>query len=300
MITQLTCILASILIESANAHNPCHSECEPFKCHGPKKRNFNDCGVNMYRIGDLCYCLPGFFDNGGRCNDYTPFCIERMYNGTAWICQKCESLRDVLLTNGTCTRSTNNATFFVRANLIYTGTSQNKADIDYFYWNRCKSSLDTAGKCLECYPNAFVNATKVCQIPLSDKCTVIDPAITAKCLVANIGFYIDQATGVFSHVLLIASCKSCFGPGMYDCYSCLKYFYCVASPNLESGMCARCHYGCKSCTGPSAVDCTDVNSGYYIERSDPGTLNMVKACQTGCDYCVSGTNCTHCKGLNKH
>lgn len=275
----------------------CHSDCAPYKCHGPTARNCNECGKNMALVGDRCKCTPGWFDDSsGRCKLYVPYCLSVYWDGTSstWKCTQCETTRDVLNADGTCTRDMVTPFFIRKEAGAYTGSTTNKNDVDYFFNKRCKT-LDTLGKCAECYPNAVLNTTTgACDI-FNPKCAVLDPLNPNKCLTGVGGFYPNKTTGQLANCFY--SCKTCTAPGAYDCLSCLNNFYFEKQPNGDTGTCKACSTSCVSCYGPTNLDCTKVLRGQYVEREDQSTLNQVKPCATNCDYCESGTNCTHCGGL---
>jgi proprotein convertase subtilisin/kexin type 5 len=289
--------ILSLLIALINSQITCHSDCVPYKCHGPTSRNCNECGPNMVLVGDQCQCMPGWFDDSsGRCHLNVPYCLSVYWDGAAgiWKCSQCETSRDTLNANGSCTRNLVTP-FFSRSGAgAYTGSTTNKADVDFFFSNRCKT-MDSLGKCLDCYPNARLNPTTgICEIP-DRKCAVLDPANPSRCLTAVGGFYVNKTTGQVGNCFY--SCKSCSGPAPFDCFSCLEGFYFEKQPNVESGTCRNCDSECVSCFGNSSLDCTKVLKGKYVERIESSTLNQVKNCSSGCYHCESSSNCTHCINL---
>jgi hypothetical protein len=270
--------------------NPCHSDCQPFQCHGPTHRNCLSCAGNLLLKGDLCVCKPGYFSVQGRCDVYLPYCAKMQIVNNIVSCVQCQTQRDILdTTTGVCSRSVD-VPFFYRSTAGPSSTStENTTDSGYFYTNRCMT-LDSLGKCLDCYPDSYLSATKTC-VRREQYCDEFDAL--DRCSVSSDSTYIVSQSP-FSVGFCFGTCRTCSATGYYKCYSCYSGYYFEPTPNQITGTCYKCHTKCRSCTGPTEFDCTVAVLGSYVERYDSATLRQVKLCQTGCVDCTSQFNCTRC------
>jgi hypothetical protein len=277
-------LVLSLIIKNLKSAITCHSDCAPNMCHGNSMYTCTKCGPNMKFRGSLCACKPGWFDLNGRCNYNLPFCVEAQKDGAGILqCTKCETSRDDLL-NGQCTRSSK--PFFIRSGDSFTGSANNKLDIDWFFSNLCKT-IGTTKVCQDCHPNSYLNGDKCIA---NDWCEEISPTNSSVCTVPAKGTYFKDKSLVCAE-----GCRACGGPAPRDCLSCNPYFYFTRnSPELTLGTCKACFSDlCLSCSGPGANDCFLPKNGYYIDSSS-GT-NEIKKCPDGCDKCESATNCTLCR-----
>lgn len=281
-------VLAYAMLSTAMAIavNACHSDCIPFKCHGPTKNNCDKCSTNMVLDVDACACKPGWFDDsGGRCNRSVPNCIQMTIVAGQPYCTQCESKRDTL-TNGVCTRSISHP-YFLRAGTAYTESTNNANDISYFITNHCKS-MSANGTCLECYPGRTLDSSNRCWV-VDSYCLRYDS--NNNCVKLKPMQWMESLTPPTVSTCFSA-CKSCTGYGFYDCLSCMPGFYFEsASENSITGSCRVCDSICKSCTGPLSTDCTKTWQGKYIDQEDG---NKVKSCPANCKICSNATMCTHC------
>jgi hypothetical protein len=243
------------------------------------------CGPNMIFRGSLCVCKPGWFDNlGGRCNYQVLNCVEAISNGAGGLqCTKCETSRDTL-SNGQCTRSP--TPFFIRSGDTFTGSTNNKGDIDFFAVNNCKT-LGSTRACADCQPNSYLNGATCTN---TKQCDVVNPLNTSACLVPIKGTYFTDRSMACSR-----GCKACAGQGKYECLSCTDgNYFTRKNPELSLGTCQPCFESrCVSCTGPLANDCFLSQTGTYLDTTT-GTTE-IKNCPVGCDKCESENNCTLCK-----
>jgi hypothetical protein len=284
-------LIAALLVENIKSAIMCHSDCAPGMCHGDSMYTCTQCRPNMVMVSSLCKCKPGWFDLGGRCNYNLPNCVEAVSDGLGGLqCTKCETSRDTLV-SGQCTRSL--APFFIRVGDTFTGSANNKGDIDFFFSSSCKTMASTR-VCADCHPNSFLNSTtgKCDGVAL---CAVIDPANSSKCLTTVDGVYsiISPLQGLACSL----GCKKCAGQAEKECLSCYDgYYFTRKEPTLTVGTCKPCfNTSCAGCSGPNPNDCFKAKRGYYLD-SRPGTTE-VKSCPAGCDMCESATNCSLC--LNK-
>jgi hypothetical protein len=298
-IAAVTCLLLS----SVRAFT-CHSDCAPTKCHGPFKRNCNECAANMELVYDSCQCKTGYFDYQGRCDLYLPYCAEMTVVGGVPACTKCDSLRDTLA-NGACSRDLTKA-FFLRLNSVYTGSENNKADANFFYTGYCKS-LDATGKCLECPPERVLNTvTKKCDLPLLPSFPNEQPYTRGRCIRfkpdnnCSVPLPFFYLTGINNVNRCSLKCRSCSGPSIHECLSCSdRSTYFEPLPNRETGYCKPCNsYECGSCTGPGPQDCTLPRDTFmYLDQTPGPTQNTVFSCAAGCDVCVNSTYCLQCANM---
>ena len=249
--------------------NPCHSDCQPFQCHGPTHRNCLSCTGNLLLKGDLCVCKPGYFSVQGRCDVYLPYCAKMQVLNGVTSCVLCQTKRDVLdPATGTCTRSPD-VPFFYRSTANAASTT-NITDIDYFYTNRCMT-LDADGKCLDCYSDSFLAADKTCQRreTFCDEFDLLD-----RCSVPSSLTYITSQSP-FAVGFCFGACRTCLDTGYYKCYSCSQGYYFEPTPNQITGTCFPCHSKCKSCTGPTGdcricakISATSVDFGWRMESGN--------------------------------
>jgi hypothetical protein len=270
--------------------NPCHSDCQPFQCHGPTHRNCLSCAGNLLLKGDLCVCKPGYFSVQGRCDVYLPYCAKMQIVNNIVACVQCQTQRDILdTTTGVCSRDLATPFFYRSTFSDQSPNLERERDSYNFYSKRCMT-LDADGLCLDCHPDSYLAANKTC-VRRERNCDEFDSL--DRCSVTSDSTY-QVSSSPFAVGFCFGPCKTCQTYGYYKCYSCYSGYYFVPTPNMQTGTCYKCHSKCKSCTGPTELDCSQASVGSYIERSDLATLNQVKLCPYGCLDCTSAYNCIKC------
>lgn len=86
-----TMSLLSLLLRQVLAQNPCHSDCQPYMCHGPLNVHCTKCTGNREVVLSRCKCSLGWFDfNGSVCSAYAYDCVAGtvLANGTV-ACSEC-------------------------------------------------------------------------------------------------------------------------------------------------------------------------------------------------------------------
>jgi hypothetical protein len=127
--------LTFALLLSTVLATTCHSDCS--SCHGPFKRNCNDCGTNMELLYDQCVCKVGYFDYQGRCDLKIDHCLQMAVVNGVPTCTQCELMRDTLV-NGQCIRD-NTSPYFVKFGFTWANSTTKNTDLTNFVNKGCRT-----------------------------------------------------------------------------------------------------------------------------------------------------------------
>ena len=148
-------LLAVLTIATVKSVNPCHSECEPYMCHGPLATQCEACPGNRRLLLGNCICKAGWLDKpGAPCSVFNFDCIEGPMDAAFNVyCTKCEHASNGPF-SGVCL-SRNWTYYNSNEPRLYTG-QQEVVNRDTYLLGKCATMIQLAEiNCASCKKNFY-------------------------------------------------------------------------------------------------------------------------------------------------
>ena len=294
MIFQSLLLLAVATVGTVKSVNPCHSNCEPYMCHGPLAAQCESCAGNKRLVLGACVCQVGWFDKPGNpCSVFSFDCVEGTMDPAFNVyCTRCEHNTNGPFA-GVCQEK--DWTYQETKDRRTMNSTEISQQNQFYIMARCMDMkpLGSDGlQCATCRKNWYLKTgSSICfNCPLAGcyNCETNTGICLSGC---GDGLYYNSTGPSCDHCFY--SCRRCENQQYNKCTECKRGFYWQKNSYDGFGICKPCHKDCVTCFGPGSRDCGILfDRLYWIDHGL--TTNRTQMCGPNCGVCDSMGGCLRC------